>query len=478
MPGVPLRQKSVILSVPATAPGVFAPGHLGELTQVIDFELVDEVLAEHGAVERRLRLLPSRVVVYFVLALALFESCSYRAVWGKLTASLSGLALAVPAASSLARARRRVGAAPLRALFETIAGPVADRGQAGAFYRGLRTVAVDGTHLHVPDLEQITWRYPKRGVGTDKEFGYPLLRLLVIVECGTRALLAAAFGPESDGETVYAGRLLGCLDATMLLLADAGFDAIGFLREVAGTGAQFLVRGSGTRIPTITERLPDGSCLARINGAWQVGVGWPVMTVRVVEAWVTVTLADGTVRTEPWRLLTSLADHGRYPAAELIELYHRRWQAETTYLSIKSTMLDGRVLRSRSIAGIDQEIWALLTVYQGLIRLAADAVATVPGLPMERISFAVLLEAAGNQVVTATGTLTAATNPLRGPIGDIILDNLLPQVKRQRVKARSRKNTTSKYAANAGTHPQQTQTYTFHTHIQVMENGLASRARK
>ncbi len=97
-----------------------------------------------------------------MLALALFERCSYQAVWGKLTAGLGGLCLARRAASSLCRARRRIGAEPLRRLFETLAGPVGPPGQAGVFYRGLRTVAVDGTHLHVPDDPAITWRYPKR----------------------------------------------------------------------------------------------------------------------------------------------------------------------------------------------------------------------------------------------------------------------------------------------------------------------------
>lgn len=468
-----MHQQSFMPSAVAVAPGVFAPGQLGELTQIIGFELVDEVLAEHGAVQRRLRVLPSRVVVYFVLALALFESCSYRAVWGKLTAALP--APAMPAASSLARARRRVGSAPLKALFAAICGPVAPRGHDGSFYRGLRTVAVDGTHLHVPDLEQVAWRYPKRAAGQVREFGYPLLRLLVIVECGTRALLAAGFGPETDGERWYAAKLLGAVDATMLLLADAGFDAIGFLLEVAGTGAQFLVRSSACRVPTITERLDDGSYLARINGAWLPGVGWPVMTVRVIEAWVTVVLADGTARAEPWRLLTSLTDHHRHPARELIELYHRRWQAETTYLSIKSTILDGRVLRSRSIDGLDQEVWSLLTVYQGLIRLAGDAAATAPGLGMERISFTMLLEAARDQVVIAGAITSTTANPLLGPVGTVVLANLLPARARQRLRARSRKNSTSKYGPNAGQHPQNTQTYTIETRVQIMENGLPTR---
>lgn len=213
-----MREKSVITSTIETAQAVFAPGHLGELTQIVDFALVDAVLEETGHREKRLRLLPSRVVVYFVLTLALFEHHSYRAVWSKLTAALTPLALLRPAASSLARARRRMGAAPLRRPFEILAGPVARAGQTGSFYRGLRTVAIDGTLLHTPDDETLTRRSPKRA-GEGLEFGYPLLRLLVLVECGTRALMAATLGPESQDELPYAARLLTALDETMLLLS-------------------------------------------------------------------------------------------------------------------------------------------------------------------------------------------------------------------------------------------------------------------
>lgn len=131
-----------------------------------------------------------------------------------------------------------------------------------------------------------------------------------------------------------------------------------------------------------------------------------LLEVRVIEAQVTVRLADGTVRHEQWRLLTSLLDPIRYPADQLVRLYHDRWQAETTYFSIKATMLDGRVLRSRSIDGLDQEVYALLTAYQALIRAAADAAGTQPGLDMDRISFTVLLQSAADQVITAGNILT------------------------------------------------------------------------
>ncbi|MFF4519632.1 transposase [Streptomyces mirabilis] len=233
-------------------------------------------------------------------------------------------------------------------------------------------MAVDGTLLHVPDEEALTWRYLKRA-GEIMEFGYPLLRL--VVECGTRAVLAAAFGPESDGELTYAGRLLSVLDRTMLLLADAGFDGAEFARDVQATGAQFLVRSSARRIPTPFRHLGDGSYLARIG----YGVLPVLLSVRVIKASVTATLADGTVRTEQWRLLTSLLDPAAHPAARLVDLYHERWQSETVYFSIKATMLDGRVLRSRSLTGLDQEIYALLTTCQALIRAAADTVCTRPG---------------------------------------------------------------------------------------------------
>ncbi|MFG2585979.1 IS4 family transposase [Streptomyces malaysiensis] len=220
-----MQEQSVITREIAVAAGVFAPGHLGELTQVVDFALVDAVLEETGTVQKRVRLLPSRVVVYFVLALALFERCSYRAVWGKLVASLDALALVRPCTSALCRARRRVGAAPFQALFETLAGPVAGPHTPGAFWRGLRTVAIDGTSFHLPDSEPIAARHTKRKrKGEDVEFGYPLLRLLVLIECGTRAVLAAAFGPETTGETTYAEQMLDRLARGMLVLLDTGFD--------------------------------------------------------------------------------------------------------------------------------------------------------------------------------------------------------------------------------------------------------------
>ncbi|MET8214188.1 IS4 family transposase [Streptomyces sp. NPDC005373] len=471
-----MREKSVITRTIEAAGGVFAPGHLGELTQILDFALVDAVLDETRTVQRRIRLLPARVVVYFVLALALFEDCSYRVVWDKLTAGLAGLSLTRPHSSSLSRARRRLGARPLEVLFETLAGTVAAKSTPGAWWCGMRTVAFDGTSLQLPDRDPVTDHFPKRS-GSGREFGYPLLRLVTVVETGTRAMIAAAFGPEGEGELRYASRLLTRLESNMLVLADAGFDAIGFLRDIRTTGAQFLVRSSATRRPLVQDRLPDGSYLTRLSAPYRAGHGYGMLTVRVIEAWITVRLADGTVRREQWRLLTSLTDPVLHPAERLVTLYHERWQVETAYASVKATLLDGRVLRSGHPTDLDQEVWGILTVYQALIHTAVDAAAHQQGLDMDRLSFTVALNSARDQVVTASGILPSDPVRLVGAIGRALLDNLLPTRRRQRLKARSLKSH-SKYAPNVGKHPATAQTYTLCTEITIMEKGLAPRSHR
>jgi hypothetical protein len=282
-------------------------------------------------------------------------------------------------------------------------------------------------------------------------------------------VLAAAFGPDTTGELACASTLLTALDATMLLLAGAGFDAAEFLRDIGLAGAQFLIRSTARRCPTALAHLPDGSCLARLG----YGALPALIPAQVIEAAVTITLADGTIRTQQWRLVTSLPGHTRHPAGELVALCHERWQAKTTCYPIKATMPDSRVLRSRTLTGIDQEVCALLATCQALIRTAA----TRPGLDMDRISFTILPQTAGDLVTTATNILPAGPAGLAGAIGRAALRDLLPAWRRPRIKARTRKNPTSKYSPNAGQHPTTAQACTFHAEITFFAEGLAPRRR-
>lgn len=468
MRGVPLQQDCVTCGASVKA-DVFEPGHLGELTRIIDTDLVDAVAEETGTVQKRVRLLPTRVVIFFVLALVLFESCGYRQVWAKLVAGLAG-PVTRPSVSGLVLARRRVGPAPVRALFDAIAGPVAVPSMPGAFWRGLRMVALDATLLRLPDTGAVTAVYSKRR-GAVVEWGYPLLRLSVLIECGTRAVLAAVFGPEKgpgSGEKPAATGLMGHLRPGMVLLLDAGYDSGALLAAAAATGAHYLCRSSSARTPLIGVRLPDGSYLSALP------TGRGLIEVRIVEATITVRYADGTSRAQPWRLISSLLDHRRYPAADLVSLYHQRWEAETTFSSIKCTILDGRVLRSGTPADVEQEVWALLTAYQAIVHLTTDAARTA-GLDPDRLSFTIALETARDQVIAATA-IHPEGDPLIGPIGHAVLTHPLPP-RRQRTKARTKKISTSKYPSAGTGHPRSTLTYTIDTQIMIFEKGLTKRSR-
>jgi hypothetical protein len=418
----------VITRTITVAAGVFAPGHLGELTWVVPFELVDAVLEEAGGRERRVRLLPSRVGVYFVLAMCLFPQPGYRGVWGKLTAALDGLGLAVPSAKALRDLRRRIGIAPVKALFGVLAGPLGQRRTPGIMFGGYRTVSFDGCRtVKVPDTDENRGWLGKMNAALGVT-GYPVIQLMTLVETGTRALIGAAFGSTADGELAWARKLLHLLDATMLVLMDRGFDAGEFLAEVAATRAQFLVRLNANRRPPVLDHLPDGSFTSLIGG----------VNVRIIAASVTVTCHDGTRYGGEYRFATTLLDHRAHPAEALIRLYHERWQHEITYLALRHTLLQGRILRSGSPAGLEQEMWALLALYQALRIAITDAVETAPGTDPDRASYQIAVGTAQNLVTTARNIVTGAGD-LAGNIGHAILADLhgprRPRVCARRVKS-------------------------------------------
>jgi Insertion element 4 transposase N-terminal/Transposase DDE domain len=416
------------------AAGAFAPGHVGELTRIVPFEMVDEVLERTGAVQQRVRLVPARVTVYLLLAAALFAELGYLQVFDRLCAGLCDLVPRRPTPSALRQGRQRLGAAPLKALFELLRGPVASTAVAATRWRGLLVVAVDGTLLAVADSPANLAMYAKQRCNNGGS-GYPQVRLVALVACGTRTLIGAVFGPAVTGELDYAGRLAGDLRAGMLLLGDRNFAATDLLDRLAATGADLLVRcKSGRRLPAVA-RCGDGTVLARLGA----------LTVRVIDAEITIATSSGT-RTGHYRLLTTLTNPRTHPAAELIRLYHQRWEIETTYAELKSTILGGRVLRARTPTGIEQEVWALLVAYQVLRTAMTDATDSVEGTDPDRASFTVALHAARDQLILAAGVITDTIIDLVGTIGRHVLAELLPD-RRVRTKNRIVKRAISKYNA-------------------------------
>lgn len=422
------------------AAGVFAPGHLGELTRFLPFDLVDAVLAETLRVQQRLRDLPSRVVVYFVIALSMFPRTGYLLVWGKLVAGLTGLPLPTPSEGALRHARRRLGAAPLRALFEVVAGPSARPGTPGMTYHGLRTVAFDGcsSFKAADTAAQRAWLGKVRHrQGTA---GYPQLMLMALVETGSRGLLGVRFGATGDGgEPGYASKLLHLLHEDMLVLLDRGFGGTTFLTDVASTGAKLLVRLNEGRRPPVETPLPDGSYLTHFGD----------LRVRIIEAVITTVLADGTTIGGRYRLATTLTDHHRHPAATLIGLYHERWEIESTFYALRHTLFHQRVLRSATRAGLQQELWGLLILYQ-LIRTAiTEATEQQPGTDPDRGGFTIALENARNQLINAAGILPGTLAPTQS---GAVATGALP-TRRDRVSDRKVKCPISRYAYRSTAEP-------------------------
>ncbi len=220
----------------------------------------------------------------------------------------------------------------------------------------------------------------------------------------------------------------------MIVLLDRGFDSNTFLAAVAGTGAQFLVRLNGNRKPPVLARHSDGSYTSIIGG----------VRVRVIACEITISTTAGT-RTGVYRLATTLLDHRGFPAFEVVKLYRERWEVESAFLEIKSTLLSRRVLRSPIPALIAQEIYALLTIYQVLRIAIADTADAAGGVDPDRAGFTTVVQTAKELIAQAANVIAETRIDLIGTVGRHLLDNLMP-VRRLRVSPRPVKRPLSRYA--------------------------------
>lgn len=381
-------------------------------------------------------MLPSRVVVYLLLAGALFAEIGYTQVWARLVAGLDPAGVSRPGSSALSQAMRRVGPDPLRELFTLMRGPAAGAPR----WHGLLVCAIDGTSMFVPNSAANEATFGRQTGRPDAASGYPMLRLLTVVACGTRTIIDAVFGPYTIGETTYAPTLLGCLRPGMLLLADRNFAVTTLIEQISIADAHLLIRCKDARVLPPIKRLADQTWLARMGS----------VTVRVIDARITVRLGAAVTRCGHYRLVTTLTDEKRYPAEEIVALYHHRWEVETSYRELKSTILDGRVLRAGNPAGITQEVYALLITYQALRTAIADTTLVRPDIAADRLSFTVALQAARDQVIHATLTIAETTVDLVGGIGAAVLHQPLP-ARRTRSCPRVVKRAISKHRAKGPT---------------------------
>jgi len=365
---------------------------------------LEQALADAGHIDGRKRSLPGAATVNAVLGLALHSGEGYDSVLAKMAPHLRGGTLLpgqVPSASALSQSRVRLGEQPLYRLFLAQA---ADRPPAhgpGAYALGLHVTGFDGTCLELAGDEALIEAF---GLPTGAK--HPMARVVTLVACTTRRILAAAIGSYLTSEQELVDQLAEHLRAGTVNLADRNFFSMDRWLRFAATGAHLLwrVKNGATSLPArILERLPDGSYLVRLResdgmrgkrraqnadpGAERL----PETTARLVEFDVTVADERGRTRTSRIRLLTTLLDHERYPAKDLAGLYAERWQVEIAYLRLKKELRGpGTVLRARRPQLVRQEIWAFLIVYNLLCDLAADA-AALDGIDPDQISFVTVI---------------------------------------------------------------------------------------
>ncbi|MET7617894.1 IS4 family transposase [Streptomyces sp. NPDC005408] len=382
---------------------------LGLLTWVYPPGLVDRVVSACGRSEQRQRLLPARLVVYFVLGLALFSPAPYLEVLRHLVEGLRGLGLLgnwrVPAKSSLFRARQRLGSEPLRVLFATTAKPMATEATPGAFWRGLRLLAVDGTCWDVADSEanETAFGRPGSGRGSGRS-AFPQVRMAALVEIGSHAVLDAELAGCRTGEVTLVSRLPRSAGPGQLVLADREFLGVPLWQAFTATGADLLWRVPANRVLPVTRQFRDGSWLSHIRASSGRARKEPPVVVRVLAYRLKDRAGEG--ETDGYRLVTTLLDARRYPARQLAALYRERWEIESVFAEIKTHQRGAHVvLSSKTPDGALQQIWAHLLVHHALRELMLRTAAT-RGLDPDRISFTETLRSARRSVTVTPGSFS------------------------------------------------------------------------
>ena len=361
---------------------------LGVIAKTFPRTLVDDILRKHGRAGQRRRDLPPHVVVYYVVALALYMSASCREVLHCLLEGLKWLCEAtmvvrVTGKSGISQARVRLGVEPLRDLHNQLVKPIAKQTTKGAWYRSWRLVSIDGSTLEVADTQANREVFERPGASRGKS-AYPQLRLVSLAETGTHVLFGTRMGPYQVSEITLAKEVLGDLQADMLCMADRNFLGFELWQQARATGAQLLWRAKKNLILPCDKRLADGSYLSRIYpSSRDRRHDTNAVRVRVIEYQL-----EGVEGAEPfYRLLTTIHDPRQAPAEELAALYQERWEIETAFDELKTHLRGARiVLRSKRPDLVEQEFYGLLLAHFAIRCLMHEA-ALKGEVDPDRLSF-------------------------------------------------------------------------------------------
>ena len=361
---------------------------LGVITAAFPEKAIRSALTNSGKSSVRQRDLPAHVVVYYVIAQALFMQVSQREVLRCLLEGVRWLfgpkvPVKVTGKSGISQARTRLGWEPVKELHDEVVAPIAVKKSRGAWYKGWKLVSLDGSTLDVADTKENEEAFGRPGASRGSS-AYPQIRFVSLVENGTHVLFGTEMAGCSTGEITLTKSALTRLKRGMLCLADRNFLGYELWKQAQATGADLLWRGKKHLRLEREKELPDGSYLSRIYPSER---DWRKKTngirVRVIE----YTL-EGVPDAEPlYRLVTTILDHNAAPAEELAALYHERWEIETALDELKTHLRGAQiVLRSKTPDLVKQEFFGFMMAHFAIRGLMHEAALKADEDP-DRLSF-------------------------------------------------------------------------------------------
>ena len=361
---------------------------LGVIAKFFPLAKIQEILEQTKRASVRQRDLPAHVVVYYVIALALYMRSSYREVLRCLLEGVQWLLhpstpIQVAGKSGISQARSRLGAEPLKKLYEAVVAPIAEKRTRGAWYRHWRLASLDGSTLDVADTAENEQAFGRPGASRGSS-AYPKIRFVGLLESGTHVLWAARMDKYKTDEITLADAVVPALRKGMLCLADRFFPAYELWRKAAQTGADLLWRVRKNARLEIDKRLADGSYLSRIYPSTSDRRNRrKAIVVRVIE----YRLKDVPGAESIYRLITTIQDPKLAPAKELAALYHERWEIETALDELKTHLRGAQIiLRSKTPELVQQEFFGLLMAHFAIRGLMHEAALQADEDP-DRLSF-------------------------------------------------------------------------------------------
>lgn len=352
----------------------------------LDPEWIEEALEATGTATVRRRRLPAEQVVWLVLGMGIYRNKPITEIVAELDLALPGRRGPRAASSSVAQARSRLGDEPIRWLFDRCAESWAHASARRHAWRGLAVYGVDGTTLRLPDSDANRTHFGGNSAGpTRGESGYPMARLVTLMALRSHLLAAARFGPYSAGELTLSKEIWPLLPDKSLCIADRNFLSAALLIGIASFGhsRHWLVRAKSDTQWKVIRSLGRGDWLVEKTVHRNLRATDPSLP----ERWEMRAIRYQRKGFKPQTLLTSLVDPVAYPAAEVVALYHERWEIELGYGEVKTVMLAREeTTRSRTPRGVSQELWGLALAYN-LVRLEMERMAAEAGVTPDRISF-------------------------------------------------------------------------------------------